>query len=118
MSRRWFGRLMLLAIVLTAVIGAVLLNSVDSLGVDQLQSDIETLAPLTAGVRLLLIVSLYMAWPSLLQFCQQRNWLSAEAQEQLLAKRTRMALWLLVLELVLGFEILNHVGALTDRFMA
>jgi len=118
MPRRWFGRLTLFAIVLTSVIGVVLLKTIDAQGVDRLQSDIDNMGPLMKGTRLLLIVGLFMAWPSLLNFCRQRHWITADAREQLLAKRTRLALWLIALELVLGFEILNHLHTLIDGFMA
>ena len=76
------------------------------------------MGPLMAGTRLLLIVGLFMAWPSLLNFCRQRRWISTGAKDQLLAKRTRLALWLIALELVLGFEILNYLHTLIDWFMA
>jgi len=118
MPRRWFGRLTLLAVVLTSIIGAVLISTIDAQGIDRLRSDIENVAPLMAVTRLLLIAGLFMAWPSLLNFCRQRHWITADAREQLLAKRTRLALWLIALELVLGFEILNYLHTLIDGFMA
>jgi hypothetical protein len=118
MPRRWFGRLTLLAVVLTSIIGVVLFNSIDGQGIDRLQSDIDTLAPLMTGTRLLLIVGLFIAWPSLLSFCQQRHWISTGTKDQLLAKRARLVMWLIALELVLGLEILNHLHTLIDWLMA
>ena len=118
MRRRWFGRLTLLAVMLASLIGAALFKTIGAQGVDRLQSDIDTLAPLMTGTRLLLIVGLFIAWPSLLSFCQQRHWISTGTKDQLLAKRTRLALWLAALELVLGAEILNHLHTLIDWLMA
>ena len=112
MPRRWFGRLTLLAIGLTVLIGVVLLNTVDGHGLDRLQRDIREGAPLLSLIRLTVIAGLFLAWPSLLRFCRQRNWISSEMQQQLLSRRTRLAMWLLALELILGLEVLNHLHAL------
>ena len=114
MPRRWFGRLALLAIGLTVLIGVVLLNTVDGQGLDRLQRDIREGAPLLSLIRLTVIAGLFLAWPSLLRFCRQRNWISSEMQQQLLSRRTRLAMWLLALELILGLEVLNHLHALVD----
>lgn len=116
MPRRWFGRLTLLATGLTVVIGAVLLNTVDGQGLDRLQRDIREAAPLLSLMRLIVIAGLFLAWPSLLRFCKQRNWISPEMQQQLLSRRSRLAMWLLALELILGLEVLNHLHALVDWF--
>jgi hypothetical protein len=118
MPRRWFGRLTLLAVVLTSIIGAVLINTIDAQRIDRLRSDIENVAPLMAVTRLLLIAGLFMAWPSLLNFCQRRNWINKDTSDQLLAKRTRLALWLIALELVLGVEILNYLHTLINWLSA
>jgi hypothetical protein len=114
MPRRWFGRLTLLAIGLTVLIGVVLLNTVDGQGLDRLQRDIREGAPLLSLIRLTVIAGLFLAWPSLLRFCRQRNWISSEMQQQLLSRRTRLAMWLLALELILGLEVLNRLHALID----
>lgn len=112
MPRRWFGRLTLLAIGLTAVVGAVLLNTLNGEGLLSLQRVVQTLAPLLALLRLIAIAVLYLAWPSLLRIGLQRDWLTAETQQQLQSQRTRMALWLIAVELILGLEILNGGHAL------
>ena len=82
MLRRWFGRLTLLAIGLTVLIGVVLLNTVDGPGLDRLQRDIREAAPLLSLIRLTVIAGLFLAWPSLLRFCRQRSgptWCSCPA---------------------------------------
>jgi len=112
MPRRWFGRLTLLAIGLTVLIGAVLLNTVDSDGLDRLQREVQEAAPLLSLIRLIVIAGLYLAWPSLLRFCKQRDWINAETEQQLMSRRTRLAMWLIALELILGLEVLNHLHAL------
>jgi hypothetical protein len=114
MPRRWTGRLTLLAIGLSVVIGAVLLNTVDSNELDRLQRDVREAAPLLSLIRLIVIASLYLAWPSLLRLCKQRDWINAETEQQLLSRRTRLATWLIALELILGLEVLNHLHALLD----
>lgn len=112
--RHWFGRLTLLAIGLTVVIGAVLLNAVDSNELDRLQRDVEEAAPFLSLMRLIAIAGLYFAWPSSLHFCQQRDWISAVTQQQLLSRRNRLVMWLIALELILGLEVMNHLHALVD----
>ena len=114
MPRRWTGRLTFLAIGLTVVIGVVLLNTVDGQGLDRLQRDVREVAPLLSVIRLIVIASLYLAWPSLLRFCKQRDWINAETEQQLLSRRTRLAMWLLALEMILGLEALNYLHALVD----
>ena len=118
LPRRWFGRLTLLAIVLTTVIGAMLLKTIDMQGLDALQHDVRNSAPVFALGRMTLIAGLILSWPSLLRFCQRRDWFSTELQQQLLAKRTRLAMWLITLELILGIEALNHFHSLFDRLIA
>jgi hypothetical protein len=117
MPRRWTGRLTLLAIGLSVVIGAVLLITVDSNELDRLQRDVREAAPLLSLIRLIVIASLYLAWPSLLRLCKQRDWITVETEQQLLSRRTRLAMWLIALELILGLEVLNHLHALIDWLM-
>ena len=114
MPRRWTGRLTLLAIGLSVLIGAVLLNTVDSNELGRLQRDVRETAPLLSLIRLIVIASLYLAWPSLLRLCKQRDWINAETEQQLLSRRTRLAMWLVALELILGLEALNQLHALVE----
>ena len=109
MRRRWFGRLTLLAIGLTVVVGAVLFNAVDGQGLDRLQRDVREAAPLLSLMRLIAIAGLYFAWPSVLQFCKQRDWINTVTQQQLLSRRNRLAMWLIAVELILGLEVMNHL---------
>ena len=114
MRRRLFGRLTLLAIGLTVVVGAVLFNAVDGQGLDRLQRDVREAAPLLSFMRLIAIAGLYFAWPSSLQFCEQRDWINTVTQQQLLSRRNRLAMWLIAVELILGLEVMNHLHALVD----
>ena len=87
-------------------------------GVDALQRDVQNSMPVLAIGRMTFIAGLILAWPFLLRFCQRSDWISADLQQQLLAKRTRLAMWLIALELILGFEALNHFHSLLDWLMA
>lgn len=118
LPRRWFGRLTLLAIVLTTAIGAILFKTVDVQGLDGLQADVRTAAPVLAIVRLLLIAGLFLAWPVLLRLCVRWDWIGRDTQRQLLVRRTRLAIWLVALELILGFDILDHFHSLLVWLMA
>ena len=62
LPRRWFGRLTLLAIVVTTAIGVILLKTVDVQGLDALQADVRTAAPVLAIVRLTFIAGLIIAF--------------------------------------------------------
>jgi len=112
MPRRWFGRLTLLAVGMSIVIGAVLLHTLDSQGLDRLRRDIQVAAPWLSLIRLTVIAGLVIAWPPLLRFCRQCDWINAEIEQQLVSRRARLAMWLVALELILGLDVLNHVHAL------
>ena len=116
--RHWFARLTLLATLLAAIIGAVLLTTLDVAGLDRLQADVRNTKPALSALRLMLIAVLILAWPSLLRFCQRQSWISAAIEQHLQARRARLALWLVALELILGLEIFNRVYAVITGFVA
>lgn len=118
MPRRWFGRLTLLGILLATVSGALLLKLTDGQGVERLQSDIQDAALALGVLRLTLIAGLFIAWPALLRVAQRQAWLSPDTHAHLLARRARLVMWLIALELTLGFDALNHLHALIDWAMA
>jgi hypothetical protein len=110
--------LTLLAMVLAAVIGAVLLTTADVAGLDRLQADVGSTKPALSALRLVFIVALMAAWPALLRVCQRRNWISAVTEQHLQAWRARLALWLIALELILGLEIFNRLYGLIAGLVA
>ena len=116
--RHWFARLTLLATLLAAIIGAVLLTTLDVAGLDRLQADVRNTKPVLSALRLMFIVALILAWPALLRVCQRRNWISAVTEQHLQARRARLALWLVALEVILGLEIFNRLYALITGLVA
>ena len=116
--RYWFARLTLLAMVLAAVIGAVLLTTADVAGLDRLQADVGSTKPALSALRLVFIVALMAAWPAWLRVCQRRNWISAVTEQHLQAWRARLALWLIALELILGLETFTRLYGLIAGLVA
>jgi len=110
--------LTLLAMVLAAVIGAVLLTTADVAGLDRLQADVRNTTPALSALRLMFIVGLILAWPALLRVCRRRNWISAATEQHLQARRARLALWLVALEFILGLEIFNRLYGLITGLVA
>ena len=110
--RRWFFSLSLLALVLATAIGAVLLTVIDGSKLESLAADLRRTAPAFVLIRLALIVGLFLAWPSVLRVCRRRNWITGEVATQLQAKRTRLLVWVIALELLVSLQILNRLHAL------
>ena len=56
-----------------------------------------------------LIAALALCWPLLLTWLQRRGRLSTSDQATLLAARWRIVGWLLIIEMLLGQQLLSHV---------
>ena len=107
--RRWFLRLTILAIVLALTIGTVLMYALQISSVLAVQSSIESYKPILTGLRLMVTGLIAYAWPKLIQYAQQSGRISKERRTQLLAQRWRMVGWLLIIELLLGQNLVGHV---------
>ena len=113
-KRRWFLRLTMLTIVLALTIGTVLMHTIQISSVVAVQSSIESYKPFVTGLRLAAIGLIAYAWPKLIQHAQQSGRISKERRTQLLAQRWRMASWLLIIELVLGQNLVGRVLTAMD----
>ena len=111
LRRRWFFLLTLLAFGLALGIGAILWYSVETTSVAALQTGIEALKPLLTGIRLSLIALVAIAWPWIVNVLQRWGRLDEAQAANLLAARWRMVTWLVVIELVLGQNLLGQVLA-------
>ena len=99
----------MLAIVLALTIGTVLMHTIEISSVVAVQSSIESYKPLLTGLRLAVIGLIAYAWPKLIQYAQQSGRISKERRTQLLAQRWRAVGWLLIIELVLGQNLVGRV---------
>ena len=112
LHRRWFFLLTLLALALALVAGGILWHSVETSSVVAMQTRIDALNPIFTGFRLFLIAVVAMAWPFVTS-CLHRWGRIDEAQvTTMLALRWRIVAWLMVVELVLGQNLLGQVLAL------
>lgn len=111
MRRRWFVLLTLLAFGLALGIGALLWQSVQTTSVVAVQTRIEIMKPAFTAIRLLVIALVALLWPSFIRMFQRWGRVDEAGVECLLSLRWRLVTWLVVIELMLGQNLL-------DRFLA
>ncbi len=108
MKRRGFLVLTLLALVLSAVVGAVLWQRVQTTSLAAVEAEWQLRAPLLAGVRLSLIALIAVFWQPITRMLVKHEALGTEDPAVLANQRWRILTWLVVLELILGQEMLNR----------
>ncbi len=106
--RRWFLGLSLLALALVMTVGALLWQAVELTSLVRVSEWIEDIKPLTGGVRLLLIGLLALFWPWLVAFTARTRNADDRTKAHWLALRWRVIGWLLVIEMVLGQDLLGR----------
>jgi hypothetical protein len=111
MRRRWFVLLTLLTFVLALGIGAFLWQSVQTSSIAAIQTRIDVMKPVFTTIRFLLIGLVALSWPASTQLLHRWGRIDETRAAQLLSLRWRIVTWLVVIELVLGQNIL-------DRFLA
>ena len=107
--RRWFFLLTLLAFGLALGAGGVLWYSVEISSVITVQTRIESLKPILTAIQVSLIALLAIAWPWLANGLRRWGHLDAAQAATLLALRWRIVTWLVVIELVLGQNLLGQL---------
>ena len=109
--RRGFFLLTLLASGLALGVGGVLWYSVETSSVVAVQTRIQGLKPILTGIRLSLIALVAIAWPWLANGLRRWGHLDTAQAATLLALRWRIVTWLVVIELVLGQNLLGQLLA-------
>ncbi len=104
----------MLTIVLALTIGTVLMHTIQISSVVAVQSSIDSYKPFVTGLRLVVIGLIAYAWPKLIQYAEQSGRISKERGTQLLAQRWRLVGWLLIIELVLGQNLVGRVLTAMD----
>ena len=113
-ERRWLLRLCMLTVVCAVMIGAVLMFSLQGSSIGALQSRIESHKSELTGMRMALIGLVAYAWPRLLQYAQRSGRISKQRRTELMSLRWRMVGWLLVIELLLGQNLIWRVLQVLD----
>lgn len=108
MRRRWFVLLTLLAFGLALGIGVFLWYSVQTSSVVAIQSRIEVMKPAATAIRLMLIGLVALAWPAMTRALHRRGCIDEAGIGYLLSLRWRVVTWLVVIELLLGHNLLGQ----------
>ena len=106
--RRWFLKLAIVTVALAISIGAVLMYALTLSTAVAVQSSIDSYTPYLSGLRLLVIGLIAYAWPKIVQYAQRSGRISTEGETQLQELRWRMVSWLLIIELLLGHNLVGR----------
>ena len=114
-KRRWFLRLTVLTVAFALTIGAVLTHALQSSTLVALQSSVDSYSSILTGLRLTVIGLISLSWPRLIQYAQHSGRISNEHGIELSSLRWRIIGWLLVIEMVLGQNVVGHFLTALDR---
>ena len=109
LHRRWFFLLTLLAFVLALVTGGILWHSIGTSSVNDIQTRVNSMKPLFTGIRLFLIGLVAVAWPFVTNNLHRWGRIDKSQATMMLALRWRIVTWLVVIELMLGQNLLGQV---------
>ena len=109
--RRWFLLLTLLAFAMVLFTGGILWYSVETSSISEIQTRVDAMRPVLTWFRLFLIALVAMVWPYLTSGLQRWGRIDVAQAATLLALRWRIVTWLVVIELVLGQNLLGQVLA-------
>ena len=112
MRRRWFLLLTLLAFALALVAGGILWHSVETSSVVAMQTRVDAMKPVFTGIRLFLIALVAVVWPFVTSCLHHWGRIDEAQATTMLALRWRIVAWLVVIELVLGQNLLGQVLAM------
>ena len=105
--------LSVLAVVLAAAIGVLLWRVVELSSVAEVAARVDELKPIATGIRLALIGLVAALWPWIIDLAHRTGRIGEQQRDDLLAQRWRLVGWLLVIELVLGQDLLGRFFAAT-----
>ena len=118
MHRHWFLLLTLLTFVLALVTGGVLWHSVETSSVVAMQTRVDALKPIFTGIRLFLIALVAVVWPFVTSNLHRWGRIDEVQATMMLALRWRIVTWLVVIELVLGQNLLGQILAVLQESRA
>jgi hypothetical protein len=109
LRRRWFFLLTLLAFVLALGMGGILWHSIGTSSVIEIQTRVDSMKPLFTGIRFFLIGLVAVAWPFVTNNLHRWGRIDKAQAIAMLAQRWRIVTWLVVIELMLGQNLLGQV---------
>ncbi len=111
LRRRWFLLLTLLAFALALSTGGILWYAVEISSVVAIQTQVDAMKPLMSGIRLFMIALVAIAWPFVTGSFHRGGWINKAQATRMTTLRWRSVTWLVVIELVLGQNLLGQVLA-------
>ena len=109
--RRWFLLLTLLAFALALFAGGILWHSVSTSSISEIQTRVDAMRPVLTGFRLFLIALVAMAWPLLTSGLHRWGRIDEDQKDTLDNLHWRIVTWLVVIELLLGQNLLGQLLA-------
>ena len=107
MRRRGLFGFSVLAVVLAISVGALLWQAVELSSMSQVSAQIDRFKLVASGIRLALISLLAVSWPRLVYLACRSGRVDQGQRDSFLAQRWRVVGWLLVIECVLGQDLLG-----------
>ena len=104
-KRRWTRRLTVRAILSSLILGIVLWQILSPSALDSTADQISELKDRASVVRLFVIAALFLAWPFVVRLGTR---LFGPRASRLQSARTRVCGWLLVIELLIGQNLLGR----------
>ena len=104
----------MLTVVCAVMIGAVLMVSLQGSSIGALQSRILSYKSELTVMRLAMIGLIAFAWPRFLQYAHRSGRISKDCSSELMSLRWRVVGWLLVIELLLGQNLIWRVPQILD----
>ena len=110
MPKRRSGLVMmtLLAFILVLAVGAYLWQAVEASSLSVVQTQIGQLEPFLTKLRLLLISLLAFFWPTITNLLHRLGRIDVAGRARLLTLRWRAITWMVVIELILGQNLLGQ----------
>ena len=116
--RRWFVLLTLLVSGLALGIGAFLWHAVQTSSVFAVQTRIDVMKPIFIAIRLLVIGLVALSWPGITRRLYRWGHVDEAKAARLLSLRWRIVAWLVVIELMLGQNLLGRLVSELQRASA
>lgn len=114
-GRRWFVRLLIFAVLLAIAIGSALMFAVSVSSIASVEAQVDDAVSLAGLIRLTIIGLVAILWRPVVQRLHAADRLYGRSARDWLALRWRMVAWMLLLELLIGR---NVVGQLIGVFVS
>ena len=118
MRRRWFVLLMLVSLGLTLCIGFYLWHAVHASSIVAIQTRIEVIKPILTTMRCLVIGLVILSWPIITRALHRWGCIDEAGAGHLMSVRWHVAIWLVVIELMLGQNLLGSFLAVLQEASA